>query len=242
MNADGSRNGNRRGRFAESGTVCTRLVAGALLGMGISACSNQGNHPIHTPEPAALITLSSIDSTIAVDVRYASENNFLGRVVRGYEGQEEILITEDAAEALAVVQRSLAGEGLGLLVFDAYRPQIAVDDFVEWSENPADTVTRAAYYPGLEKPSLFELGYIAKTSGHTRGNTVDLTLIDLKSGKALDMGSPFDFFGEASHHGYSGITAEQTSNRQKLRAEMEQTGFSAYEKEWWHYRFTGSSQ
>ena len=238
---------NRTGRHISNHRESIRTVfaAGLLTGCVLISCNRadigEGTATLPTPLPE-LVALAQVDSTIAVDVRYATNRNFLGRVVRGYEGQDDILITPDAGLALLNVQKKLATEGLGLLVYDAYRPQIAVDHFVEWSLQPADTVTKAEYYPGLDKPSLFELGYIAKTSGHTRGNTVDLTLISLGSSVPLDMGSPFDFFGEISHHGHPSISPEQALNRLKLREAMESAGFSAYEKEWWHYRFTGSNE
>lgn len=167
----------------------------------------------------------------------------MGRQVDGYAPGMSIRMLHPAALALAAVQEDLASRGLGLKVYDAYRPQTAVDHFVRWSLDPADTLRKAAYYPGLAKPELFEKGYIARTSSHTTGATVDLTIVDPAQGGAeLDMGSPFDFFGPRSHHGAAGLTPEQEQNRLLLRSSMEARGFSAYENEWWHYRWTAPEE
>ena len=190
-------------------------------------------------DPEDLVALEEVDPGIVQEMRYAGAENFMGRQVDGYAPGMSIRMILPAAQALAAVQRDLAARGLGLKVYDAYRPQVAVDHFVRWSLDPADTLRKAEYYPGLAKPELFEKGYIARTSSHTTGVTVDLTLVDpARGGAELDMGSPFDFFGPRSHHGADGLTAQQQENRLTLRSAMEALGFSAYENEWWHYRWT----
>lgn len=169
-----------------------------------------------------------------LDVRYFSEDNFMGRRVDGYQ-DDIVLLTNEAAFALIDVQRSLREQGLGLKIFDGYRPQKAVDHFVRWAADPADTLTKSTYYPDLPKDRLFDLGYIARKSGHTRGSTVDLTVVDLDSGQELDMGSHWDFFGEISHHDSPLVDAQATANRNLLRSVMLEHGFSPYANEWWHY-------
>lgn len=195
--------------------------------------------PERYQDPDGLVPLEEVAPDIVQEMRYAGAENFMGRKVDGYAPGMSIRMLQPAALALAAVQGDLSSRGLGLKVYDAYRPQTAVDHFVRWSMDPADTLRKAAYYPDLDKPELFEKGYIARISSHTTGATVDLTIVDPAQGGAeLDMGSPFDFFGPRSHHGASGLTPEQEQNRLLLRSSMEARGFSAYENEWWHYRWT----
>ncbi|MCB0512890.1 MAG: M15 family metallopeptidase [Bacteroidetes bacterium] len=120
-------------------------------------------------------------------------------------------------------------------VFDAYRPQRAVQNFVEWTKNIDDTIAKSEFYPEVDKKDLFILGYIAEKSGHSRGSTVDLTIIELSNKKEIDMGSAFDFFGIQSHHNYTLLSEQQITNRIKLRALMEKYGFKTIDEEWWHY-------
>lgn len=177
--------------------------------------------------------LDEFDSTIQIDARYAGSDNFVGRPVDGYEN-ERIAITFEAARALSMVQGSLADKGLGLKVLDAYRPQRAVDQFMRWTESPADTSTKSTYYPHLRKSDLVPQGYIWKKSGHSRGSTVDLTLV-YSSGQEADMGTPWDYFGPESWPSYSDIPDSSFVLRQLLRAEMMQAGFSPLREEWWHF-------
>lgn len=178
--------------------------------------------------------LSSIDSSIQLELRYITNDNFLGTPVDGYE-KDTCIITLPAAKALKEVQSKLSKFGLSLKVFDAYRPQQAVDHFVRWAKVMNDTLRKKNYYPDIDKKDLFRLGYIASRSGHTRGSSVDLTIIDVKTGEELDMGSPFDFFGAASHPEYQKINKEQRSNRLLLRNLMMEAGFKPYSQEWWHF-------
>lgn len=144
-------------------------------------------------------------------------------------------MTKKASEALKIASDNLEKQGYILKIWDAYRPQTAVNHFVKWAENILDIKMKEVFYPDVDKDKLFELGYIASRSRHSRGSTVDLTIVDIKTGKEVDMGSPFDFFGEISHHGTSLITEEQTANRNILKTEMENAGFKSYSEEWWHF-------
>lgn len=170
---------------------------------------------------------------LAVEARYATCENLTGHPLAGYRA-EKALATVEAAQALRKAFDLARELGYGMLVYDAYRPQKAVDDFVRWSEAPEDGLTKARYYPALEKTRLFPLGYIARKSGHSRGSTIDLTLT--KDGVAVDMGGGFDLMDEQSHHNAPGLTPEQEENRRRLCAIMGYAGFAPYECEWWHYR------
>ena len=172
--------------------------------------------------------------TIELEIRYFGTNNFTGRSVNGYESPIGILSTK-ATKALAKVQKELKEQGLGLKVFDSYRPQRAVTSFDNWAKNTNDTIAKRAFYPDIDKKNLFKLGYIASKSGHSRGSTLDLTIIHLETKQELDMGSTFDFFGPISHHNTNAITAEQKQNRELLRTTMLKYGFKEYAEEWWHY-------
>ncbi len=172
--------------------------------------------------------------SIVLDIRYFSTNNFVGARVDGYK-KPVALITKQAGEALKKVQVELAKEGLGLKIFDAYRPQKGVNHFVRWAKIPPDTLTKSKYYPETRKADVFDLGYVASKSGHSRGSTLDLTIVYLDTGKEIDMGSGWDFFGEISWHAASNITSLQKANRAKLKDVMSRFGFKSYSKEWWHY-------
>ncbi|WP_199768514.1 M15 family metallopeptidase [Sphingobacterium sp. HMA12] len=184
--------------------------------------------------PQNFVYVKEFIPTINLDMRYFGSHNFTGRPVHGYEKPVAIL-TKRAALALQQVEKYLNKQGLALKIFDAYRPQRAVDHFKAWSLATKDTIAKREFYPLLDKKNLFKLGFIASKSGHSRGSTVDLTLVDLNDHKEIDMGAPFDFFGDISHHNYSGLTAKQKENRKILRQAMAKFGFKAYDKEWWHY-------
>ncbi len=178
--------------------------------------------------------LLEIDPTIKKELRYYSSNNFIGTPVDGYK-KDRIIISIPAAKTLRKIQNKLLASGLSLKVFDAYRPQQAVDHFVRWARVMNDTLMKQLYYPDVKKSDLFKLGFIAKKSGHTRGSTVDLSLVDLNTNKELDMGSSYDFFGEESHPFYKKITETQMKNRMLLRTIMIKNGFIPYDNEWWHF-------
>ena len=171
---------------------------------------------------------------IKVDLRYFGSNNFIGRPISGYN-QPKCVLTKEAALALQKVQDGLERLGFGLMIYDAYRPQTAVKNMMEWAQDESDTVMKAQYYPNVDKKDLFNLGYIAEKSGHSRGSTVDLTIISLTTGKILNMGSPYDLFDEKSHIDYQYVTKNQRALRLLLRRRMETEGFKSYDKEWWHF-------
>lgn len=229
-----------------------RIVLLAFLALATGCGSNEDydhaaegrdrGEAISGPE---LVDVTAVEPSIRTDIRYAGDRNFVGRPVDGYEAAK-CLLSRPAAEALAYVQRGLAADGLSLLVYDCYRPQRAVDHFVRWAEDTADESTKAEYYPNVDKSRLFEEGYIAERSGHSRGSTVDLTLArqtgagsgvnrDDGATEPLDMGTPYDFFDPRSHTESPEITDEQLANRLRLRGAMEAAGFRNYEAEWWHY-------
>ena len=187
-----------------------------------------------TPLPQGFLYVQEEIPHIELEIRYYGSDNFIGKPNDGYQAPTAIL-TQKATLALKKVQKELEEFGLGLKIFDAYRPQKAVDHFVQWGKDLNDNKMKASYYPNVEKKNLFKEGYIAKKSGHSRGSTVDLTLIDLESKEALDMGSSFDLFGQRSWVKYLGITAQQRANRAFLHRIMLEHGFKALPEEWWHF-------
>ena len=185
-------------------------------------------------EAGGFVSIGETSPDVILEIRYYSTYNFVGDRIDGYE-QPVALLTKEAAVRLREVSDELAGKGYRLKIYDAYRPQKAVDHFVRWAEDVSDTRMKAFFYPDLNKSVLIPEGYIAERSGHSRGSTVDLTLFDMRTGKDVDMGSPFDFFGEISHPDYRGITPEQYENRMLLRGCMLRHGFRPVPEEWWHF-------
>jgi D-alanyl-D-alanine dipeptidase len=174
---------------------------------------------------------------IRTELRYATAHNFVGEKIDGYRGARCIL-TRQAALALGAVQEELRPFGLGIKVFDAYRPQSAVDHFVRWAKRVDDTKMKAEFYPGVAKEELFRGDYIATRSGHSRGSSVDLTIVSLggeTAGRELDMGTGFDYFGPKSWSDNLTLTAQVRANRLLLQALMKKHGFRLYVKEWWHF-------
>lgn len=149
-------------------------------------------------KPKDFVYLKNWIPSIQEDVRYYTNNNFIGRPIPGYK-KPVCILTKSAAHALLNIQKILSEKNLGLKVYDCYRPQMAVDAFVKWSQDPQDQVMKASYYPRIDKTELFQRNYIAYRSSHTRGSTVDLTIVDLNTDKSLDMGTPFDFMDPLSH-------------------------------------------
>jgi D-alanyl-D-alanine dipeptidase len=184
--------------------------------------------------PKGFVYLSNIDKTIQSELRYYSSNNFIGKKIDGYN-DNCVIVTKETADALHSVQQILIKKGLSLKIFDAYRPQQAVDHFVRWAKVLDDTLMKKEYYPDVPKSELFKRGYIASKSGHSRGSTVDLTIVHIKTGKELDMGSPFDFFGKKSHPLSKKIGVDQKNNRFILRKVMIENNFRPYKNEWWHF-------
>lgn len=181
------------------------------------------------------VLLTDVVPDVILEVRYFSTYNFVGARIDGYE-EPCILITRQAALALKAVSDEARALGNRLKVYDAYRPQRAVDHFVRWAEDTDDLSMKHVFYPEVDKHRLFDEGYICRKSGHSRGSTVDLTLVDEKTGKELDMGGAFDYFGRLSHPDYAeGLTQEQTANRMLLRKLMLGNGFCPLDTEWWHF-------
>lgn len=180
--------------------------------------------------------IRSVSPQIERDIRYAGSNNFTGARVPGYDAPACYLLTP-VAKALAQVEQDLRAQGFGLRVYDCYRPVRAVQAFMDWVHDPREQSRKALQYPGLDKPRLLADGYIAERSGHSRGATVDLGLLDCRSGGCtpMDMGTDFDFFGERAHTGTPGLSAAQRANRQQLLQAMARRGFVNYPQEWWHY-------
>ena len=182
---------------------------------------------------AGFVSVSDVIPDVLLDVRYYSPYNFVGERIDGYEAPL-VLLTREAAEALALVNADLRRKGLRLVLYDGYRPQQAVDHFVRWAENEDESM-RPVFYPDVDKADLFTRGFIARRSGHSRGSTIDLTLLDEKSGALLDMGGPFDFFGPLSHPDSPAVTPQQRANRYLLREAMLARGFKHLSTEWWHF-------
>lgn len=178
--------------------------------------------------PHDFVSISEVDPSIKLDIRYFGENNFVGSRIDGYRAPKCIL-TKEAAEALSKVQADLSAMGKGLILFDCYRPERAVADFVRWAKDLSDMKKKGEFYPDVEKSVLFEEGYIASKSSHSRGSTVDLTI------EGLDMGTPFDFFSPLSHTENDAVGMEALANRLLLKSVMTRHGFVNYDKEWWHY-------
>ena len=184
--------------------------------------------------PSGFVDLKKTVPSVVVELRYYGENNFIGQRIDGYEAPI-CYVSISAAQALKEVQEELSSFGLGLKVFDGYRPQRAVNHFVRWARDLNDTTMKGSYYPNVQKSELFEKGYIAARSGHSRGSTVDLTLIDLATKKELDMGTDFDFFSPISWPTSIVPTAQQHANRLLLRSMMLRHGFRPLQEEWWHF-------
>ncbi|MEV7406984.1 M15 family metallopeptidase [Streptomyces althioticus] len=216
-----------------------------------------------TPEPKAsrdFVALHSVDPTILHEIRYVTQHNFVGERIDGYR-QPLCILTRPAAEALRTAQRRLLPQGYSLKVYDCYRPQRAVDHFVRWAEDLDDQTMKAEFYPNVDKTRLFADGYIAEKSGHSRGSTVDLTLVKLPAqptrpyrpgepltpcfapkderfpDNSLDMGTGYDCFDTLSHTLDPRITGEQRANRTLLKSTLEDLGFVNLAEEWWHYTF-----
>ncbi len=187
-----------------------------------------------TMDPSGFVLLSDYIPGVIQEIRYHSTYNFVGERIDGYE-EPIALITIEAARALKSVASELNVQGYRLKVFDAYRPLCAVKHFVLWGIEDQDIRMKPYFYPDLQKQELFSGGYIAKRSSHTRGSTVDVTLLDMATGKELDMGSPFDLFSEISHPDCRQVTDEQYDNRMFLQKVMTRNGFEPIDCEWWHF-------
>jgi len=231
-----------------------KLLCLAVLCLPLMACAGAGAYQI----PDAFVDIQQKIPDVLLDIRYYGEHNFLGERVDGYRAPK-CFLTQEATEALARVQKDLAPYSMTLKIYDCYRPQRAVDHFVHWAREIDNTKTMKEFYPTVDKRNLFKDGYIDSRSGHSRGSTVDLTIVALPapaqesyiSGQmlsecylpaghrfgdnSLDMGTGFDCFHELSHTENKNIGQQQKINRLLLKSLMEKHGFRNYDKEWWHY-------
>jgi D-alanyl-D-alanine dipeptidase len=203
------------------------LVLALIFGMAAVSASAQ-------TRPRDFVDATTFVPGLVVEMRYAGAHNFVGHPIHGYEAPV-CWLTRPAAIALAEVQAELAHFDLGIKVFDCYRPTRAVADFAAWARDLNDQAHRAEFYPDVDKSQLFALGYIAERSGHSRGSTVDLTVIDRATGAELDMGSPFDLFSPRSWPESNAVGPTQRANRLVLQSVMRAHGFKPLEQEWWHF-------
>lgn len=180
------------------------------------------------------VLVSAYIPDVLLDIRYYSSFNFIGERIDGYEAPVALL-RKEAAARLKEVSDEMKEKGHRLKIFDAYRPQKAVDHFMRWARDPEDIRMKEYFYPEIDKKDIIPLGYVAEHSGHSRGSTVDLTLFDMRTQQDLDMGGIFDYFGELSHPDYKGIAEEQYANRMLLRDVMLRHGFKGLDEEWWHF-------
>ncbi|MHC8318920.1 M15 family metallopeptidase [Pseudomonas sp. LB3P31] len=233
-----------------------RTAIFALVNLALVTTASAESRPAH------MVYLRTVDPSIEQDIRYASAHNFTGHALDGYAAAE-CLLSLETAQALARVQTSLRAEGYGLKVFDCYRPSRAVADMGRFATQPGDP-RKAEFYPQVDKQDFWRLGYVARVSGHSKGSTVDLTLIGpgaLPAAKwtpaatpvdctapveqrwhdgAVDMGTGFDCFDARAHTASTAINATAQANRQRLTSAMEKAGFSGYSKEWWHFTYAGA--
>lgn len=222
-------------------THAGKFIAALGAAVLLSSCAAGNTAPTAdtSPSPADdasdFVSLAETVPDVILEIRYYSTYNFVGDRIDGYE-EPCALMTREAAEALKGAAEDAEEQGYVLKIYDAYRPQTAVNNFIEWAEDTDDTSMKEYFYPELDKSVLFDQGYIADKSGHSRGSTVDLTLFDMDTGKDVDMGGTFDYFGERSHPDYTGdLTAEQIANRNILRDIMIDNGFKPLDTEWWHF-------
>ena len=185
-------------------------------------------------DSSGFVLISEAVPDAILEIRYYSTYNFVGDRINGYE-EPLAFITKEAAAALKEVSDDVGSQGYRLKIYDAYRPQMAVTHFMEWAKDFDDTRMKEYFYPDLDKSDIFNQGYVAEKSGHSRGSAVDLTLFDMETEKEADMGGTFDFFGVSSHSDYKGITDEQYENRMILREAMLKHGFKPTPLEWWHF-------
>jgi D-alanyl-D-alanine dipeptidase len=221
-----------------------RHVAAAVLVLACGACASPSHGPgtssEATPQSVGMVDIRALVPDIDTDIRYAGSDNFTGVRVDGYDAAKCYLL-RPAAESLAALERELRPQGLRLRIFDCYRPARAVRQFVRWAADPRDQRTKAEYYPALEKATLVP-GYIADRSGHSKGATIDLTLLRCEGPtgercEALDMGTPFDFFDPRANTDHPHISDAQRRHRAQLVDAMSRHGFDNYPMEWWHFTY-----
>ena len=212
----------------------TKIFVGAFLALILFTTPAAAQKSVAPDDPSGFVVLAEVVPDIIQEIRYYSTYNFVGERIDGYE-IPCALMTREAAEALKKVSDDVMKMGYRLKIYDAYRPQGAVDHFVRWAKDTKDIRMKKYFYPEIGKERLFPEDYIMEKSGHSRGSTVDLTLFDMKTGKEVDMGGTFDYFGEKSHPDYKKITKAQYKNRMILRDAMVKHGFKPLYSEWWHF-------
>ncbi|MTK02231.1 M15 family metallopeptidase [Micromonospora sp. CP22] len=248
------------GTTAVRGRLAATVAAVALV---VAGCTRDEPHPAPTSPTRAgpgFVVLSDVDHRILADIRYATAHNFVGRRIAGYQ-EPVCLLTARAAEALRAVQEAALAVGRSLKVYDCYRPQRATEDFIDWTGQPGQDSMKTEFYPRVAKTQLVERGYLGAPSAHSRGSTVDLTLVDLPAPEptryepdqplvactaepgqrfgdtSVDMGTGFDCFDPLSHVEADRVSATARRNRQQLRQLMVDGGFVGYDQEWWHFRY-----
>lgn len=184
--------------------------------------------------PKGFVYVENFIPDLEVDLRYCTSNNFVGAPIDGYENYC-LILTKEAAVALAEVQKELKKSNLSLKIYDGYRPQRAVNHFIRWARDLNDTINKSQFYPNVKKRNLFKEQYIASHSGHSKGSTLDVTIINYATKEVLDMGSKFDFFGKESWTNYPNLNKKQKKNRALLNSIMSKHGFRNYFREWWHF-------
>lgn len=219
------------------------LLVCAMLVTLLSACKNTETAVLPEEDRSDFVLVTDVVPDAILEIRYYSTYNFIGDRIPGYE-EPVALLTRQAADSLKAVSDELLRLGYRLKIFDAYRPQCAVDYFMKWAKDVEDVRMKEYFYPELDKSVLVPQEYVAEKSGHTRGSTIDLTLFDMKKEKEVDMGCTYDYFGIASHPdvlpgqeigAYEPINEEQYHNRMILRDAMLRHGFKPYDCEWWHF-------
>ncbi|NKQ38314.1 MAG: M15 family metallopeptidase [Methanosarcinales archaeon] len=211
-------------------TIIKFLIVLTLFGFTNISENNIGDPPTKKD----FVDLKELIPNLRSDLRYYGSHNFIGRPIDGYNAPKALL-TKEAANALKKVQDELNKIGFGLLIFDAYRPQRAVDQFTRWSKDASDTTMKAEFYPNIDKKDIFARGFLSARSEHSRGSTVDLTIVSLKTRHILNMGSPYGLFDEVSGIETKSITKNQHSLRMLLKRRMEKHGFKSHPKKWWHF-------
>lgn len=218
----------------------------AVMICGVSSCEKKKAQDVSLEDNSQFVNITDVIPDVILEIRYFGTYNFVGTRIDGYEAPTALL-TRQAADSLKAVSDDLKRMGFRLKIYDAYRPQKAVDHFVRWAKDVNDTVMKRYFYPDLTKDVLFPQEYIIERSGHTRGSTLDLTLFDMDKEKEADMGGTFDWFGKESHPDFCGnpdtfeyqpsdsLTAEQFNNRMILRRAMMRHGFKPLHTEWWHF-------
>ena len=235
------------------------ITFGVISGIFFASCTQKSISKnaeeetyVATEDASNFVVITDVVPDAILEIRYYSTYNFVGARIDGYL-EPTALLTRQAADSLKVVSDELKAQGYRLKIYDAYRPQMGVDHFMRWGDDINDTLMKSYFYPDVPRDSLFDLGYIARRSGHSRGSTIDLTLFDMNTEKEVDMGGTFDWFGPESHPDFGGnpetgeytgicnspsgrtITAEQFENRMILRRAMLRHGFKPYDEEWWHF-------